>query len=231
MKYKTVKQASFIKRPNRFNAVVSLDGERTTVHVKNTGRCRELLLPGSKVYLSKAENPQRKTGYDLVAVEKRREDGSVMLINMDSQLPNDAVFEWLPSSGLFSANAVIRREVTHGDSRFDFYVEDTGIGSFIEVKGVTLEKDGCAMFPDAPTERGVKHLRGLASSLKKGYNGIVIFVIQMKGVRKFMPNDLTDPDFASALRDAASAGVRIIAVDCVVTPDSVTVDREVEIEL
>lgn len=231
MKYKSVKQASFIERPNRFNAVVSLDGERTTVHVKNTGRCRELLVPGAAVYLSKAENPQRKTGYDLIAVEKRREDGSVLLINMDSQLPNDAISEWLPSSGLFSANAVIRREVTHSDSRFDFYVEDNGVGTFIEVKGVTLEKYGCAMFPDAPTKRGVKHLRGLASALKEGYNGIVIFVIQMKGVSKFMPNGVTDPDFVSALRDAASAGVRIIAVDCVVTPDSVTVDREVQIEL
>ena len=231
MKYKTVKQASFIERPNRFNAVVSLDGERTTVHVKNTGRCRELLVPGAAVYLSKAENPQRKTKYDLIAVEKRREDGSVLLINMDSQLPNDAISEWLPSSGLFSANAVIRREVTHGDSRFDFYVEDNGVGTFIEVKGVTLEKDGCAMFPDAPTKRGVKHLLGLASALKEGYNGIVIFVIQMKGVSKFMPNGVTDPSFASALRDAASAGVRIIAVDCIVTPDSVTVDREVQTEL
>ena len=231
MKYKTVKQASFIERPNRFNAVVSLNGERTTVHVKNTGRCRELLLPGSKVYLSKAENPQRKTGYDLVAVEKRREDGSIMLINMDSQLPNTVAAEWILKSGIFSENVVLRREVTYGKSRFDIYAEDGNRKAFIEVKGVTLEKDGVLMFPDAPTERGVKHLKELRAAAEAGIDATAAFVVQMEQVKFLSPNDVTHPAFGQALREAHAAGVNVRAFTCKVEPDSLVIAGEIPVIL
>ena len=231
MIYTNIKKATFIRRPNRFIAQVSIDGKEETVHVKNTGRCLELLIPGCTVYLSCSDNPSRKTKYDLVAVEKRREGKTPLLINMDSQIPNDAVAEWLPVSGVFSDSAVIRREVKRGESRFDFYIEDGETKVFLEVKGVTLENDGVAMFPDAPTERGVKHIKELISCVKNGYSAYIVFVIQMKGVCEFRPNDVTHKAFGDALREASAAGVKVIAVDCVVTPESMVIDGEVSVIL
>ena len=231
MKYKNILKGAFIERPNRFIAKVIADGCEHTVHVKNTGRCRELLVNGCTVYLEESDNPQRKTRFDLVAVEKIREDGSTVLINMDSQSPNTAAFEWVISSGMFSADAEVRREVKHGDSRFDLYVRDGARQAFVEVKGVTLERGGVAMFPDAPTVRGVKHLRGLVDAVAEGYEAYVLFVIQMKGVSSFTPNRETDPAFAEALRNAAKAGVKVLARDCIITPDTMTVDGEVPVSL
>ena len=231
MKYKNILKGAFIERPNRFIAKVIADGCEHTVHVKNTGRCRELLVKGCTVYLEESDNPQRKTRFDLVAVEKIREDGSVLLVNMDSQSPNTAAFEWVISSGMFSADAEVRREVKHGDSRFDLYVRDGARQAFIEVKGVTLELGGVALFPDAPTVRGVKHLRGLVDAVAEGYEAYVLFVIQMKGVSSFTPNRDTDPAFCAALRNAAKAGVKVLARDCIITPDTMTVDGEVPVSL
>ena len=182
MRYSHVIQGTFISRPNRFIAYVEVGGVTETVHVKNTGRCRELLVPGCTVYLAVSDNPARKTKYDLIAVEKCRPDGSVWRINMDSQAPNEAAAEWLGRCGLFSSRAVIRREVTHKGSRFDFYIEDGDRRAFLEVKGCTLEHDGIAQFPDAPTTRGVKHLRELTDCMRDGYEAYVLIVIQMKGV-------------------------------------------------
>ena len=230
MTYSQVIPARFIRRINRFLAAVLVDGREEIVHVKNTGRCRELLVQDGVVWLAKSDNPARKTVYDLVAVEKQRENGTSLLINMDSQAPNAAVARWL-AGGLFSSKAVVRREVTHGDSRFDFYVEDGHRRVFVEVKGVTLEQDGVAAFPDAPTERGLKHLHGLISCLDEGFEAIVLFVIQMKSVHLMRPNDKTHKAFGDALRQAAKAGVQVLAVDCVVTPMSMTIDSPVSIQL
>ncbi|MBR4934136.1 MAG: DNA/RNA nuclease SfsA, partial [Clostridia bacterium] len=174
MKYDNVREGRFISRPNRFIAIVELDGEEITVHVKNTGRCKELLIPGCTVYLEKAKNPERKTPYDLIAVKK----GDI-LINMDSQVVNGAAEEWIKKSGIFSSDARVKREVTHGASRFDLYIEDGDRRAFLEVKGVTLEKEGAALFPDAPTLRGVKHLNHLSEVILEGYEAYVLFVIQM----------------------------------------------------
>lgn len=227
MRYSKVIEGVFLSRPNRFIAHVEIGGKDEIVHVKNTGRCKELLVPGNRVYLSCSDKAERKTKYDLIAVEKRPR----LLVNMDSQLPNAAVEEWLPKSGLFSPDAVIRREVTYGTSRFDLYVEDGVRKAFLEVKGVTLESDGLAMFPDAPTERGVKHLRELTACLKEGYEAYVVFVIQMKPVHGFCPNEITHKAFAHALRQAAQAGVRVLAYDCLVTPDSLFLDQPVPVYL
>lgn len=227
MRYQAVIPGRFLARPNRFIALVELDGRVETVHVKNTGRCKELLLPGNTVYLAPADKAGRKTGFDLVAVEKR----PGLLVNMDAQLPNAVAEEWLPKSGLFSSEAVIRREVRWGNSRFDLYVEDGVRKAFLEVKGVTLETDGLARFPDAPTQRGVKHLRELCACLQEGYEAYVLFVIQMKGVYRFSPNEATHPAFAEALREAAAAGVKVIAMDCIVTPDSLCIDQAVPVVL
>ncbi len=226
MKYKRITEGRFISRANRFIATVEMEGVPTTVHVKNTGRCRELLVPGTTVYLAVPDNPSRKTKYDLIAVDKNG-----LLINMDSQIPNDIAAEWLPGSGLFSLDAIIRREVTCGQSRFDFMICEDGKTSYLEVKGVTLETDGVARFPDAPTERGAKHLRELTDLAKQGIGAYVLFVIQMKQIRELHPNDTMDPAFGTALREAAQAGVVIRAVDCIVTPESITADREVKIVL
>ena len=230
MRYRHIVEGVFLDRPNRFVAVVDINGEKTVVHVKNTGRCRELLVRGCAVYLERSENPNRKTPYDLVAVVKQTDRGDI-LINMDSNAPNDAVAEWLPSSGLFSPDAVFRREVTHKNSRFDFYVEDRERRAFVEVKGVTLESDGAASFPDAPTERGVKHIGELVECVSEGYEAYVVFVIQMKRVSVFRPNDSTHRQFGDALRLACQKGVNIIAVDCRVTPDTMEIDGRVEIDL
>lgn len=226
MKYKRITEGRFISRANRFIATVEMEGVPTTVHVKNTGRCRELLVPGTTVYLAVSDNPSRKTKYDLIAVDKNG-----LLINMDSQIPNDIAAEWLPESGLFSPDAIIRREVTCGQSRFDFMICEDGKTSYLEVKGVTLETDGVARFPDAPTERGAKHLRELTDLAKQGIGAYVLFVIQMKQIRELHPNDTMDPAFGTALREAAQAGVVIRAVDCIVTPESITADKEVKIVL
>ena len=226
MRYPKIRKGLFLSRPNRFIAYAALDGETVICHVKNTGRCRELLVPGSAVYLAAAENPERKTKYDLVAVEK----GS-LLINMDAQAPNRVFGEWAAGSGLWPDLRAIRPEVRYGASRFDFRLE-TGAGTtFVEVKGVTLEEDGEARFPDAPTERGVKHLEELRRAAAEGYGAAIFFVIQMKGVARFCPNDATHPAFGAALRAAAEGGVRIYAYDCLVTPDSLTIDAPVPVVL
>ncbi|MBD5084553.1 MAG: DNA/RNA nuclease SfsA [Clostridiales bacterium] len=251
MTYQDIHPARFIARPNRFIARVELDGREETVHVKNTGRCKELLLPGCTVYLEGSANPQRKTKFDLVAVEKLRPDGPPLLINMDAQAPNRVFGEWM-AAGLgaelgLPKPSLLRPETTWGNSRFDFYWEfspelpenKTYVSretpaprrGFIEVKGCTLEEDGLALFPDAPTERGVKHLRELIACHKAGYEAAVCVVIQMEGMTAFSPNDRTHPEFGAALREAAQAGVKVLAVECAVTPDSLTMTRPVPVRL
>lgn len=231
MKYKNIVEGIFLRRPNRFIANVLINGREETVHVKNTGRCKELLTEGCKVYLAASDNPLRKTKYDLIAAEKDRSPLPFLLINTDSQIPNDAAAEWLPKSGLFSEKAIIKREVTKGSSRFDFYIEDGNRKVFLEVKGVTLEFDGIAMFPDAPTERGVKHIEELISLRKQGFEAFILFVIQMKEITMLKPNDNTHKAFGDALRRAEKAGVCILAMDCIVTPDSMVIDKEVPVIL
>ncbi|WP_455125067.1 DNA/RNA nuclease SfsA [Ruminococcus sp.] len=231
MQYASVIRGQFCSRPNRFLAVVRIGGQEEIVHVKNTGRCRELLIPECTVYLSRSDNPNRKTKYDLIAVEKQREGKPPLLINLDSQIPNAAAAEWLETDSLFSANAVFRREVTHGSSRFDFSIMDGNIQSFLEVKGVTLEQDGIALFPDAPTLRGVKHLQELTACQQAEIPAYLLLVIQMKEIRAFRPNDAMHPQFGEALRRAAAAGVTLLARDCIVTPDSITIDAPVPIQL
>ena len=245
MTYSTpVVKAKFLSRPNRFIALVELDGETVTVHVKNTGRCKELLPAGATVYLAAAENrakAQRKTPYDLVAVEKIKPDGTTLFINMDSQAPNAIAAEYLPVSGLFGEDTTYRREVTHGTSRFDFATDTPDSPTaYLEVKGCTLERDGIAYFPDAPTERGVKHIKELTALAKAGHPAYILFVTQMKGVTELRPNDETHPAFGEALREAEEAGVGVIAVDCVVEPTpnpdgtltlSVTADKPIPVNL
>ena len=231
MQYASVIRGQFCSRPNRFLAVVRIGGQEEIVHVKNTGRCRELLIPECTVYLSRSDNPNRKTKYDLIAVEKQREGKPPLLINLDSQIPNAAAAEWLDTGSLFSANAVFRREVTHGSSRFDFSIMDGNIQSFLEVKGVTLEQDGIALFPDAPTLRGVKHLQELTACQQAEIPAYLLLVIQMKEIRAFRPNNAMHPQFGEALRRAAAAGVTLLARDCIVTPDSITIDAPVPIQL
>ena len=215
----------FRSRPNRFIAHVEIGGEMQVVHVKNTGRCRELLVPGCRVWCQRADNPARKTQYDLIAVEK-----GTRLINMDSQAPNRAAGEWLASGGLGEIDN-LRPETTHGDSRFDFSFTRAGNPCFLEVKGVTLEADGVCAFPDAPTQRGAKHLRGLAEAARQGYGAYVLFVIQMEDVKYLHPNDRTDPTFGTALREAAQHGVQVLAVQCRVTPESMEITEFVPVEL
>lgn len=230
MKYKNVVPATFLERPNRFIARVELEGKIETVHVKNTGRCRELLIPGSRVYLSVGDNPERKTKYDLVAVEKARENAPPLLINMDSSAPNSAASEWL-AGGLFSSEASVYPEVKYRNSRFDFYVEDGSRRAYVEVKGVTLEENGVVRFPDAPTLRGVKHLNELCECIKDGFEAYALFVIQMNGASLFQPNDITHSEFGEALRACDEQGVKIIAMDCRVTPDGMKIDSPVRIDL
>ena len=226
MKYNKIVEGIFISRPNRFIAYVDVNGKTETIHVKNTGRCRELLTDKARVYLSVSDNPLRKTGYDLIAVKK-----GDLLINMDSQIPNDVCEEMLKKHTIFSENAIIKREYTYKSSRFDFYIEDGERRIFLEVKGCTLENNGIASFPDAPTERGVKHINELISAIKDGYEAYIVFIIQMKGVTQFRPNDITHKAFGDALRLAHKKGVKILAYDCKVTPDSIEADREVKVIL
>lgn len=227
MQYRNIHQALFLERLNRFVARVEIGGHEERVHVKNTGRCRELLVPGCAVYLEKSDVSDRKTAYDLVAVEKRVGD-SVRLINMDSMAPNKAAAEWLNVGGL-GVLENLRAEVTIGDSRFDFCAEEHGRRVVVEVKGCTLEIDGEARFPDAPTERGVKHIRGLIELAKQGCRCVVLIVIQMKGVHVFKPNWTTHPQFGEALLEARKAGVEIIAMDCNVVPGVVEISSPVAV--
>lgn len=229
MKYLNVYKGVFLERLNRFVARVEIDGREERVHVKNTGRCAELLVPGNVVYLEKSDALGRKTAYDLIAVEKRTSD-DVRLVNMDSMAPNAMAREWLESGGLGSLEN-LRSEVTIGDSRFDFCAEQERRRVVVEVKGCTLEEDGVARFPDAPTERGVKHVRGLIRLAREGCRCVVLMVIQMKGVHVFEPNWRTHPAFGEVLREAVNAGVEIIAVDCKVIPGEVWIDKPINVNL
>ena len=213
----------FLSRPNRFVAHVQIDGKTEVCHVKNTGRCRELLPAGAEVWCLESGNPARKTRFDLITVRKGER-----LINMDSQAPNLAAREWLLAGGLGEIQD-LRPETVHEDSRFDFSFVKDEKRCFLEVKGVTLENDGVCAFPDAPTERGSKHLRGLARAAGEGYGAYVLFVVQMEGVRYMHPNDNTDPAFGRALREAAAAGVQILAVDCKVTPGTMIIDKSLPV--
>ena len=226
MNYQHIEKGRFLERPNRFIAYVELKGKRETVHVKNTGRCRELLKSGAVVYLEKSENPERKTMYDLVAVEKQGR-----IVNIDSQAPNKVVEEWLHQKLLFPDLVCVRPEVKYGNSRFDFYVETASEKVFLEVKGVTLEEDGEVRFPDAPSERAVRHLEELVQARREGYQAYVIFVIQMKDVDHFVPNEVTHPEFARALSEAAGQGVHILAFDCQVTETALTLADPVPVWL
>ena len=225
MRYTNMTPGIFLARPNRFIAHVEIDGQKETVHVKNTGRCRELLPVGAKVFCQKSDNPSRKTKYDLITVRK-----GDRLINMDSQAPNAAAKEWLLSGGLGEIEN-LKAESFHGDSRYDFSFWKDGRQCFLEVKGVTLENDGVCAFPDAPTERGAKHLRGLTEAAKAGYGAYVLFVIQMPDVKYLHPNDATDPNFGKALREAAGNGVQVLAMDCEITVDSMVIRKPVVVKL
>ena len=225
MRYENMKTGTFLRRPNRFIAHVDIDGREQVVHVKNTGRCRELLPAGAQVWCQHFDSDKRKTAYDLIAVQK-----GARLINMDSQAPNKAAAEWLQGGGLGQLEN-LRCEVTHGDSRFDFAFTKDGRECFLEVKGCTLETDGICAFPDAPTLRGTKHLRHLTQLAREGYGTYVLFVIQMENVQYIHPNDATDPAFGTALREAAAAGVQVLAMDCTVTPESMKIRTPVEVKL
>ena len=226
MIYENILPAIFVDRPNRFIAHVELNGRLEVCHVKNTGRCRELLIPGCRVYVQHQPSPTRKTAYDLIAVEKGER-----LLNMDANAPNRVFNEYVRAGRFLRGWSVIRPETTHGDSRFDFYLESPGHRLFAEVKGVTLEDDGVMRFPDAPTERGVKHLEGLARCIQEGYEAWAVFVIQTEDVRWMEPNRRTHPAFADAMRQAAQAGVHLLALDCHTEPDRLEIRRPVEIRL
>ena len=225
MRYENMVQGEFLSRPNRFIAHIRIRGTEEVCHVKNTGRCRELLTPGATVWCQEWDNPNRKTKFDLIAVQK-----GDRCINMDSQAPNAAAKQWLLSGGLGEISE-LRGEYTHGDSRFDFSFMKEGKRCFLEVKGVTLENDGVCAFPDAPTERGAKHLRGLTKLAQEGFGAYVLFVIQMADVKYLHPNDATDPAFGAALREAAAAGVHVLAMDCAVTEDTMQIRLPVLVKL
>ena len=228
MIYSHVVTGRFLARPNRFIAQVELDGQPVTAHVKNTGRCRELLVPGARIYLEACGKPGRKTDFDLIAVEKGER-----LINMDAQAPNKVFGEWAAAGGFRDGLTLLRPETTWGNSRFDFYWEssENGRKGFVEVKGVTLEEAGAAYFPDAPTERGVKHVEELMACRAAGYEAALFLVVQMEGVAFWSPNDRTHPAFGAAVRTAAAAGVEILCRDCRVTPDSLTMGAPVAVRL
>jgi sugar fermentation stimulation protein A len=231
MRYKEIHEGIFIERPNRFIAHVLVDGKEEIAHVKNTGRCKELLVPKALVYLEKSDNPKRKTKWSLISVKKRDR-----LINIDSQAPNKVVEEAINSgiiklTGISEDNFLLRREKNFGSSRFDFYFESDDRKGFIEVKGVTLEADGVVRFPDAPTQRGTKHLTELTEAVKEGYLSYIIFVVQMKDVKYFEPNYKTDPLFGNTLKKANASGVNIMAFDCIVDEDSMYVADEVKVKI
>ena len=224
MRYEQREPARFVSRPNRFVAYVEQNGRQEICHVKNTGRCKELLLPGAELYVQRSDNPARKTALDLISVKKGEQ-----WVNMDSQAPNKVVAEWLKAGGLGATDIDVKPECKYENSRFDFYLEYAGRKAFREVKGVTLEEDGVARFPDAPTERGVKHMEELMRCVEDGYDAYVCFVIQMKGVTRLEPNDRTHPAFGETLRRAAEAGVKVLAYDCLVKPDELKIDREIKV--
>lgn len=231
MKYSKILQGKFISRPNRFIAHVLIDNKEEVVHVKNTGRCKELLTPEATVYLQDCQSPTRKTRYDLISVYK-----GDRLINMDSQIPNAVVKQWLENGGLFKNISLLKGEQTFGNSRFDFYVEHFDLDgnltkAYIEVKGVTLENNNVALFPDAPTSRGVKHIKELIQAKKQGYQAYIIFVIQIKGIDYFTPNQKQDPDFAKTLKEAKDNGVTILAFDCNITKNTIDYNSMIEVKL
>ena len=226
MKYENTKRAVFLDRPNRFIAHVDLNGQTETVHVKNTGRCKELLIPGTEVILEESVNPARKTKYDLICVNK-----SGRWINKDSQVPNKAAAEWIRAGRLFSEEVTLKTEKVYGNSRFDIYVESPCRKAFIEVKGVTLEENDIARFPDAPTQRGVKHVEELIRCQEDGYEAYLLFVIQMKGIREFEPNWSTHPQFGEVLQKAQNAGVHLLAYDCLIREDYIEIQDPVPIRL
>lgn len=223
MKYSDIVKGTFVSRPNRFIAHVIIDGKEEICHVKNTGRCKELLVEGATVFVQKSNNPSRKTAYDLISVCKGER-----LINMDSQAPNKVAEEWLRER---FPEAVIKKEVAHEDSRFDFYIENKGDKIFVEVKGVTLEKDGVVLFPDAPTQRGVKHLNGLAKWVTEGNKAMALFIVQMNNVKYFTPNKETHPEFAEVLTKAKNQGVEVIAVECEAGESTLTHGKEIDVIL
>ena len=224
MKYSDIYKGTFLERPNRFIAICEIDGKEEVCHVKNTGRCRELLVKGATVYLEKSSNPNRKTQFDLIAVEKNDR-----LINMDSQIPNFVVAESL--NKIFSDITFVKQEYKYGNSRFDIYVETETEKIFVEVKGVTLEDNGVVRFPDAPTERGIKHLKELQKAVKEGYRACVVFLVQMQDVKYFEPNYKTHPEFAKELKNAYENGVEIFVYDSVVTPEEIIMNNKVEIKM
>ena len=226
MKYERIEQGRFLERPNRFIAYVEISGKKETVHVKNTGRCAELLTPGATVYVQKADNPERKTQWDLIAVEK-----GDRTINMDSQIPNKVVEEWIRNGNLFPGATLIRPETTYGNSRFDLYVEVGERKIFMEIKGVTLEDDGVVRFPDAPTERGVKHIEELIKAKEEGYEAYLFFVVQMSNVKYLAPNRKTHAAFGEAMERAKAAGVRLMAYECKIEKDSIELTEEVAVVL
>jgi len=226
MNYPNIHRATFLRRPNRFIAHVLLEGREEIVHVKNTGRCRELLVPGAEVWLVRSDQPNRKTAYDLVAVRKGER-----LINMDAQAPNAILAEYFSKTEFFGTDAVFRPEYTHGDSRYDFLVLEGEKRHLVEVKGVTLEREGKAFFPDAPTERGVKHLDGLTRALEEKFECWVCFVVQMEGITCLRPNDETHPAFGQALRRAAERGVQVRAFGCRVVPGAAEISYEIPVLL
>ena len=226
MKYENVKKAKFISRPNRFIAYIEIDGKTEVAHVKNTGRCRELLVPDAEIYVQEFDNTARKTKYDLIAVKK-----GDRLINMDSQVPNKVFGEWVQNGKFTDGVMLVRPETFYGDSRFDFYIEAGARRIFVEVKGVTLEENGIVRFPDAPTERGVKHLRELMRAKEEGYEAFVAFIVQMDNVSHFEPNDATHLQFGETLREAARNGVSVIALSCHITPDSIDAVKEIKVKI
>lgn len=226
MHYSNIQRATFLRRPNRFIAYIEVDGREEVCHVKNTGRCRELLTDRATIYVEHQDNPNRKTKYSLIAVEK-----GDLLINMDSQAPNKVVGEWLLAKEPFGKVKLLKPECTYGSSRFDFYLATEAEKIFIEVKGVTLEEDGIVRFPDAPTERGIKHLEELCACVEAGYKAAVIFVVQMEGMQHFEPNEKTHPQFGEALRQARKVGVEVLAYECKVTPSSLEITKSIPVVL
>lgn len=226
MRYDNIHKGKFLSRPNRFIANVEIDGKAEVCHVKNTGRCKELLIEGCTVWLEHSDSESRKTAFDLVAVEK-----GDRLINMDSQAPNKAVGEWLREKMPFGESFSVYPEKKYGNSRFDFYLESQDRKIFMEVKGCTLEKDGVVLFPDAPTLRGVKHIEELSHCLDEGYESYIMILVQMSDVKYFTPNYDTHPEFGEALEKASRKGVKILCYDCNVTHESMTVGKPVKVKL
>ncbi len=226
MKYSNIKKAKFLSRPNRFIAHIEVDGKTEIAHVKNTGRCKELLIPGATIFVEENNSQHRKTKFSLISVYKGNR-----LINMDSQAPNKIFYEWVQAGNFLSDVTLIKPEVTYKSSRFDFYIEAANKKIFVEVKGVTLEENGVAMFPDAPTQRGVKHVEELCHSLENGYEAYVVFIIQMNGIKYFIPNNKTHKEFGDALKQAKQSGVNIIAIECLVWENEIIADKIVKAEI